>query len=141
MKKLSIIGHHNAGKTTVILKLVQALKNKYKIGYLKNDPKGHATYEKEGSDTQKVFNILGESSLISKGNFVFYKKSSLKNIFEFYKEKDLLIMEGFKFEKDIQKVLVGELKESELVENIVFVYEDNFEDFLNFIESFIKEEK
>lgn len=52
--ELSFVGHSNAGKTTLVTKVLQALNHDHAIGYVKHD--AHAfTMDREGKDTHRAW--------------------------------------------------------------------------------------
>lgn len=55
MESLAIAfsGPSNSGKTTLIVKVAQILKQKYKLAIVKHDPSDKAVFDKEGKDSWK----------------------------------------------------------------------------------------
>lgn len=113
-KIISIVGHHNAGKTTLIEALIPQLQAKgLKVGYLKHDPKGHGITDKEGSDTYRIFKIVNKVGLISPDRLTLWEKrvdDPMKVIKEYFSEFDIVILEGWKELKGIKRVVLGELE-------------------------------
>jgi len=135
MKILSFVGYHNSGKTTLIEYIIKSLQDKYKIAYIKHDPKGHAVFDKENSDTSRISNINHQSAILSKDTFVLYQKSkTIEEAIEFFKDYDLIILEGFKY-MAFPKVKVGDIKEP--LENIVYEYNGDKEALKKFVETYV----
>ena len=135
MKVLSFVGYHNSGKTTLIEYIIKSFQDKYKIAYIKHDPKGHAVFDKEGSDSNKIFNINHQSAILSKDTFVLYQKpKTIEEAIEFFKDYDLIILEGFKY-MAFPKVKVGDIEES--LENIVYEYNGDKEALKKFVETYV----
>ena len=121
---VQIIGKHNSGKTTLVEFLTRELKNLgYKVGYIKHDPKGKGITDKEGSDTYRVKPNTIKTALVSPNLTTLWinKPLGLKELLKLFEDCDIVIVEGFKFEKGFPKILVGELEEDlkEKVEEIV----------------------
>ena len=138
---VQIIGKHNSGKTTLIEFLTEELKAKgYKVGYIKHDPKGKGITDKEGSDTYRVKPNTEKTALISPNLTTFWinKPLELKEALKLFEDCDVVIVEGFKFEKGFPKVLVGELEEDlkGRVESIVLTIKgkEDYKKALDFIE-------
>ncbi|HID65662.1 MAG TPA: molybdopterin-guanine dinucleotide biosynthesis protein B [Aquificaceae bacterium] len=137
MKVFAVIGYHNAGKTTLIENLIpQLLKKGYKVGYIKHDPKGHGITDKEGSDTYRISKYLKKLALLSPNKLTYWEKESkgiLDVIEKFFSDCDVVILEGFKEEKRIPKIAVGEVKG----ENIILRVDTNtkIEDIIKVIEN------
>jgi molybdenum cofactor guanylyltransferase len=113
--EIGFCGYSNAGKTTLVTKLIKKLSQKYSIGYVKHDAHKF-TMDHEGKDTDKAWKSnasqvfisdLNHSALISsapldsfrqKTNFINcdmtfiegYKKSSLDKIILIDKDKKIL---------------------------------------------------
>ncbi len=111
---VQVIGRHNSGKTTFIEYLTGELKRRgYRVGYVKHDPKGKGKTDKPGSDTNRVKPNTEKTALVSPGTLTLWvrKKFSLKETLEFFKDCDVVVVEGFKFESGFPKILIGELEE------------------------------
>lgn len=133
MKVLSFVGYHNSGKTTLIEKVFEAFKDR-KIVYIKHDPKGHATIDKKGSDTNRILSIKGEACILSGDVFVLYQKpKTIEDILEYFKDYELVILEGFK-SLDFPKVKVGSIRD---VKNVFYEYDGEIDKFLEFIKGYI----
>jgi molybdopterin-guanine dinucleotide biosynthesis protein MobB len=100
---ITIVGHSNSGKTTLVEKLIPELKRRgYRIGTIKHthhgfsmDPKGKDTYRHRaaGADT-----VLGASS----GQIALVKsvaETDLDSLLPYFQDMDIVLAEGFKQEK------------------------------------------
>ncbi len=127
MKVISIVGYHNTGKTTLIVKLVERLIERgYRVGYVKHDPKGHGVTDREGSDTERVFRVAERVVLASPGKVTLWTRfedDPLKIAREFFRGFDILILEGYKSLKGIPKVAIGDVD----AENVILRIEDDYE--------------
>lgn len=133
MKVLSFVGYHNSGKTTLIQKVFEAFKN-HKIIYVKHDPKAHAIIDKEGSDTNKILSIAGESAILSGDTFVLYQKpKTIEDILDYFKDYELVILEGFKH-TDFPKIQVGDM---EKISNVIYKYDGDLKKLIDFIRGYI----
>jgi len=109
-----VIGRHNSGKTTLIEFLTEELKKRnLKVGYIKHDPKGKGITDKRGSDTDRVKDKTEITALVSPEitTLWFLRNLSLREVLKFFETCNVVIVEGFKFEKGFPKVVVGELEE------------------------------
>lgn len=124
MKVIAIVGYHNSGKTTLIRKLIPELKKRgHRVGYVKHDPKGHGMTDREGSDTSKIFEVADRVALASPGRLTLWDRRGddpFGIIEEFFRDFDIVILEGYKGLKDIPKVAVGEVES----ENVVLRVDD-----------------
>jgi len=136
MKILSFVGYHNSGKTTLIEYIIKSFQDKYKIAYIKHDPKGHAVFDKEGSDSNKILNINHQSAILSKDTFVLYQKpKTIEEAIEFFKDYDLIILEGFKY-MAFPKVKVGVLEED--IPNVIYEYDGDKGKLMEFIKDYVR---
>ncbi len=101
-KVVAISGVKNAGKTTLIKKLVKELTIKgYKIGVIKHD--GHDFIaDQPGTDTYEIKKAGAKNIMIySKSKLMFIKDLSeepeIEDLLLYYKDMDLVILEGFKY--------------------------------------------
>lgn len=134
MKILSFVGYHNCGKTTIIEQIIKALNGKYKIGYIKHDPKEHAIIDKENSDTQRILFLNNQSAILSGDIFVFYQKpKTVEDILDYFKDCELVILEGFK-SMDFPKVKIGDI---ENITNVVYEYKNDISELVNFVIRYI----
>jgi len=114
MLVVQIIGKHNSGKTTLIEFLTEELKKRnLRVGYIKHDPKGKGITDREGSDTARVKPNTVKTALVSPDTTTLWilERLNLREVLNFFTDCDLVVVEGFKFEKGFPKVLVGELEE------------------------------
>jgi len=136
MKIVSIVGYHNAGKTTLIENLVKELKKKgYRVGYIKHDPKGHGVTDREGSDTHRVFQVAERVVLASPGRITMWSRfedDPLKVAREFFKGFDILILEGYKSLKGIPKIALGDVEAEGVILRIEGSYD--VEDIIELLE-------
>ena len=128
MLVLQVIGKHNSGKTTLIEFLSEELnKHNLKVGYIKHDPKGKGITDKEGSDTYRVKKNTVKTALVSPQITTLWinKNLSLKEVLKFFEDCDIVIVEGFKFEKGFPKIVVGDLEDDikGKVSNTIFTVE------------------
>ena len=101
MKYLSIAftGPSNSGKTTIIEKISKSLSSKYKIAIIKHDPKDKAIFDKEGKDSDKFYKSGADVAIVSPSRTTIFKheSSDLEQLIDYFKEFDLLIVEGLKY--------------------------------------------
>lgn len=96
MKVLSIVGHSETGKTTLITRLVSILKN-YGLKILVVKHALDFEIDREGKDSWRIFNAGVDVAIASKDKFAFISRlgdnlDEICSIFSFY---DLIITEGF----------------------------------------------
>ena len=119
MKRLAIAftGPSNSGKTTIIEKISKQLSKNYKIAIIKHDPKDKAEFDKEGKDSYKFFNSGADVAVVSPTRTTVFKhqSSSLSELVEYFKDFDLLLVEGLKtWELPRIGVFRGKIEESYL---------------------------
>ena len=119
MRVITISGHHNSGKTTLIERVARELKKKgYRVGYIKHDPKGHGLTDREGSDTFRLRGLADKRCLISPSEITLWE-SPPTDLRKFIEERlgdcDVVIMEGFKNLEGFPKVAVGDVSVKEEV--------------------------
>lgn len=100
---IGISGVSNSGKTTVMIKLIEALSDKgYKIGTIKHDGHGFEM-DHEGKDTYKHRQAGAEAvAIASKDQYSIIRQTKdaeieLEDIIKDYKDMDLILVEGYKF--------------------------------------------
>ena len=128
MKVFQIIGKHNSGKTTLIEFLTGELKKRgFRVGYIKHDPKGKGITDKVGSDTYRVKPNTVKTALVSPNLITLWRFEvpPLKELLREFEDCDIVLVEGFKFEKGFPKIVVGELEDDVKgkVDNIVLKVE------------------
>ncbi|WP_297888168.1 molybdopterin-guanine dinucleotide biosynthesis protein B [Sulfurihydrogenibium sp.] len=107
---IAVVGAHNSGKTTFIVKVVNLLsKDGYKICYIKHDPKGKAKTDTEGKDSYKVYQAGSKQVIVASPNKISsFVKVEDYTLFDLIKnftvdDIDIIIVEGFKTVKGIDK--------------------------------------
>jgi molybdopterin-guanine dinucleotide biosynthesis adapter protein len=97
-KALAFSGPSNSGKTTLILRLVEKLKNKYKIAIIKHDPKDKAVFDIEGKDSQRFFASGADTLVVSPTRTTIFrhKECDMDEMIGMLSEFDLLFVEGLK---------------------------------------------
>jgi molybdopterin-guanine dinucleotide biosynthesis protein B len=127
MKVIAIVGYHNSGKTTLIEKLAEELKNRgLRVGYLKHDPKGHGETDREGSDTSRVFKVADRVALASPDRMTLWDRRDddpLSIVREFFKGFDVVILEGYKGVGNIPKIAVGGVEAENVLLRVDGVHE------------------
>lgn len=105
-----VTGAHNSGKTTFIEKVVSILSLKgYSIAYIKHDPKGKAVTDTEGKDSWKVYNAGAKQVVVASPEklslFIRENSYNLEDVVRFLEHfnPDLIVVEGFKSNKDYDK--------------------------------------
>jgi molybdopterin-guanine dinucleotide biosynthesis protein B len=95
---IAFSGPSNSGKTTLIVKVANALKSKYSLAIVKHDPSDKAVFDKEGKDSWK-FSQTGAEVLVTspKRTTLFSKKEkNIEEIIEMLGDFDILLVEGLK---------------------------------------------
>lgn len=107
---IAVVGAHNSGKTTFIVKVVNLLsKDGYKVCYIKHDPKGKAKTDTEGKDSYKVYQAGSKQVIVASPNKISsFVKVEDYTLFDLIKnftvdDIDIIIVEGFKTVKGIDK--------------------------------------
>ncbi|MGB9766389.1 MAG: molybdopterin-guanine dinucleotide biosynthesis protein B [Sulfurihydrogenibium sp.] len=107
---ICIVGAHNSGKTTFIEKVVGILsKEGYKVCYIKHDPKGKAKTDTEGKDSYKLYQAGSKQVIVASpdkvSSFVNFRDYSLLDLIRNFTidDIDIIIVEGFKTEKGVDK--------------------------------------
>jgi len=136
VKVVAIVGHHNAGKTTLIERIIPLLKDKgYRVCYIKHDPKGHGVTDKAGSDTDRISRYVSKLGLLSPTKFTFWDKEEV-DLFsvlkKFFSDCDIVILEGFKNIKEIPKIAVGDVEAENVIVRVS--QEVSLEDIIKIIE-------
>ena len=97
---LFIVGKSQAGKTTLIEKLIPQLKKRgYKIGTIKHAHHGFVV-DKKGKDSRRHQEAGADTVLVaSPGKIAMVKKNTwqaIEDLTEYFQDMDLIITEGFK---------------------------------------------
>ncbi len=130
---ISFIGWHNAGKTTLICQVVNTLIERgYHVGVVKSSKETGLLPDQPGTDTYSYKQVGADPvALVCPDKMIFTIRTGIHNlntiVSQFYREVDIVIGEGFKWEKDIKKIEVSR-GESELigdkVDNIIATVTD-----------------
>jgi len=95
---IAFSGPSNSGKTTLIVKVAEALKEKYSLAIVKHDPSDKAVFDKEGKDSWK-FSQTGAEVVVassSRTTFLSQKQKDIEEIIEMIGNFDILLVEGLK---------------------------------------------
>ncbi len=100
MKQLAVAfsGPSNSGKTSLIVKISNILKQKYEVAIVKHDPSDKATFDQNGKDSWKFAQTGAEVIVVSPTRTTLFsqKRKELDEIIRIFNEFDLLIVEGLK---------------------------------------------
>lgn len=100
MKQLAVAfsGPSNSGKTSLIVKISNILKQKYEVAIVKHDPGDKATFDQNGKDSWKFAQTGAEVIVVSPTRTTLFsqKRKELDEIIRIFNEFDLLIVEGLK---------------------------------------------
>ncbi len=100
MKYLAVAfsGPSNSGKTSLIVKISNFLRDKYQIAIVKHDPADKATFDQKGKDSWKFAQTGAEVLVASPTRTTFFsqKRKDLDEIIRVLGEFDLLLVEGLK---------------------------------------------
>ncbi len=116
---LAFVGYHNSGKTTLIRKVAQTLKNRgYSVGIIKSTKHNLQPFDKPGSDTDLYVKdgldswaVVTPSSVIS---VVPNQNQGLSALaISLFPHADIVLCEGFKHAKDVKKIEVARSSISE----------------------------
>jgi molybdopterin-guanine dinucleotide biosynthesis protein B len=141
---LGFYGNSNSGKTTLVVKVIKALKDSgYKVGSLKHIHEPDFTIDTENTDTWKHTQagseiVVGHSE--SEAAFLVNKSMDprkVTDILNMIMDLDIIIVEGF-WDEDIPKILLGD---GEQKQNTVLKYQDNFDEIVKYAESGIEIER
>ena len=100
-KRLAVAftGPSNSGKTTLIIKVSEALiKEGKKVAIIKNDPKDKARFDTQGKDSYK-FSQTGAEVVVTSPNKTTYlskRHKELDDIIRIFDDFDYLLVEGLK---------------------------------------------
>jgi len=96
---VALSGPSNSGKTTVIVKLSEALQNKgFKVCIIKHDPKDKATFDTVGKDSYKFSQTGANVAVVSPKKTTLFKKetSTIDEMITLFDDFDYLLVEGLK---------------------------------------------
>lgn len=95
---IAFSGPSNSGKTTLIVKVAQALKERYKLAIVKHDPSDKAIFDKEGKDSWKFSQTGAEVVVASptRTTLLSQREKSIDEIIEMLGDFDILLVEGLK---------------------------------------------
>ncbi len=114
---VAFTGISNSGKTTIIEKISTILKDKYKVGIIKHDPKDKAIFDKEGKDSFKFFSTGAEVAVVSptRTTYFSHRQKELEELVLMFGDIDILLVEGLK-NLPLPRICVarGEIDESYL---------------------------
>jgi len=95
---IAFSGPSNSGKTTLIVKVAEALKDKYSLAIVKHDPSDKAIFDKEGKDSWK-FSQTGAEVVVASSTrttFLSQKQKNIDEVIEMLGDFDILLVEGLK---------------------------------------------
>jgi molybdopterin-guanine dinucleotide biosynthesis protein B len=100
MKNLAVAfsGPSNTGKTSLIVKISNTLRDTYQVAIVKHDPGDKATFDQKGKDSWK-FEQTGAEVLVAsptRTTFFSQKRKDLDEIIRVFGEFDILLVEGLK---------------------------------------------
>jgi len=100
MKNLAVAfsGPSNSGKTSLIVKISDTLRDKYQVAIVKHDPGDKATFDQDGKDSWKFAQTGAEVIVASPTRTTLFsqKRKDLDEIIRLFNEFDLMIVEGLK---------------------------------------------
>lgn len=132
---LGIYGESKSGKTTIIERLIGALReNGYKVGSVKNIHIEDFSMDTEGKDTWK-HSRAGAWIVVARSKdetaFLVNRDMPPKEVISIIKKiagLDIILVEGF-WDDDSPKIAMGDIEEKP---NTVFRYRNNFEEVLDY---------
>jgi molybdopterin-guanine dinucleotide biosynthesis protein B len=100
---ITIVGHSNSGKTTLVEKLISELKRRgYRVGTIKHTHHGFSMDQK-GKDTYRHRAAGADAVLAASPGQIALVKSmpeiSLDSLLPYFQDMDIVLVEGFKQEK------------------------------------------
>lgn len=125
--QLCVSGYSNSGKTTLISRLIQALKDEYRVGYAKHDAH-RFEMDHQGKDTHKNYQSGAQTVYINdKTHFACYGKNPLIKADAFV-HCDLVLVEGLKHDRSAKILILdeddkalGELEKGEITDVVALV--------------------
>ncbi|MNZ96569.1 Molybdopterin-guanine dinucleotide biosynthesis adapter protein [compost metagenome] len=120
-KIIQIVGYKNSGKTTLISRLIPILNDlNYKIAVIKHDVHGFDS-DVEGTDTYKLRQAGALATAITspwRTAIMEERETSVQSLVDYFREYDLVILEGFKQEEYPKLVLVTSTEDMQLVREL-----------------------
>ncbi len=122
---VTFIGWHDSGKTTVLCKVIEALKDKgYRIGVIKSSKHTGVEFDSPHSDTDRLAKAGADMvAFVSPDQMVVMGKNRglalLTMAHRFFPDVDLVIGEGFKNAEDVDKIVVEGGKSSQDLTDLV----------------------
>ncbi|SDE87477.1 molybdopterin-guanine dinucleotide biosynthesis protein B [Fontibacillus panacisegetis] len=120
-KIIQIVGYKNSGKTTLISRLIPILNDmNYKIAVIKHDVHGFDS-DVEGTDTYKLRQAGALATAITspwRTAIMEERETSVQSLIDYFREYDLVILEGFKQEEYPKLVLVTSTEDMQLVREL-----------------------
>jgi molybdopterin-guanine dinucleotide biosynthesis protein B len=105
-KVVAFTGHSNSGKTTLISKVVEVIKESFSVTVIKNDPKDKAIFDTKGKDSS-VFFESGADVVVTSTNRTTkftHQRSSFETLLEQI-NTDFVLVEGHKY-LDLPRICV-----------------------------------
>ncbi|MEM2934189.1 MAG: molybdopterin synthase [Methanocellales archaeon] len=136
MKVISITGYKNSGKTDLTVKLVEALKQKGKVGTVKHM---HAhRFDKKGSDTYRHMQA-GADVVVGVTPYELVKLTNANNLKAALDELanagvDYAVVEGFK-DSLLPKIAIGEVKAANIIKTLDPHGDLNIDELVELVES------
>lgn len=95
---IAFSGPSNSGKTTLIIKVAEALRDKYSLAILKHDPSDKAIFDKEGKDSWRFSKTGAEVVVASptRTTLISQREKSIDEIISLLGDFDILLVEGLK---------------------------------------------
>lgn len=153
---ISVVGYSDSGKTTILVKIIEGLKNRgRKVATIKHH-RGDFEMDQAGTDTFKHMKAGSETTILSSpSKFALIskvdKEKSLDELIEMITDVDIIITEGYKKEDKpkievfrkannkerimgIEDELIAVISDDELIEDVEkFSFED-VNEIVNFID-------
>lgn len=95
---IAFSGPSNSGKTTLILKVAEILREDYALAIVKHDPSDKAVFDKEGKDSWKFAQTGAEVVVTSPTRTTLFSKreKNIDEIITMLGDFDILLVEGLK---------------------------------------------
>ena len=124
---LQVVGYQNSGKTTFVTEYIkEAVRYKVKVGTIKHHGHGGALVQSDqGKDTQKhreagaqVTFVKGNDSFILSSNHITLTLSQMISMYSVF-SLDVILIEGYKFEKYPKVVLLRSKDDLPMLEKVM----------------------